>query len=248
MGAYGPAVIGLVFAVDLLLLRMTGPDGSLCRQLLAASLGGAFAVACLRWPALGAPILLVVSLAAVAAAAFAGQPGWLRRCGAFCFLWLSLSGMAIGISGKSLWFPVLAASLLALLALTGGNGSRRLLSVRIDHEGRSVSLTALTDTGNLLRDPVSGEPVLVAPPQAGLALLGLNGSQLSDPAQTLLSGRISGLRLIPYNTVGQQSGLLLARRFSDVTVDGRQQSRIVAFSPTPIGAGAGFDALAGGIQ
>lgn len=248
MGDYVPAVIGLVFSVDLLLLRMTGPEGSLCRQLFAASLGGAFAWGSLRWHALGTPVFLAVSLVAVSAAAFSGRPDWLRRGGAFCFLWLCLSGMAMGFTEKSLWFPVLAASLLALLSLTGRDGNRRLLSVRIDHEGKSVFLTALTDTGNLLRDPVSGEPVLVAPPQAGEELLGLTGSQLLDPAQTLLSGKSAGLRLIPYSTVGKRSGLLLARRFSDVTVNGRQQSRIVAFSPTPIGAGAGFDALAGGIQ
>ena len=37
----------------------------------------------------------------------------------------------------------------------------QLLKVRVCLEGRVVTMTALHDTGNALRHPVSGQPVLV---------------------------------------------------------------------------------------
>ena len=56
-----------------------------------------------------------------------------------------------------------------------------------------------------------------------------------------------GLRLIPYASVGQRGGLLLAMRFRDVKLGGKDGSALIALAPEPIGRGEGFQALAGGM-
>ena len=76
--------------------------------------------------------------------------------------------------------------------------------------------------------------------------LALFPGEIMEPVETVASGKVTGLRLIPYRAVGQASGMLLAIRLSRVTVDGVERSRIVAFSPNPLEDGRRFEALVGG--
>ena len=105
---------------------------------------------------------------------------------------------------------------------------------------------ALCDTGNQLRDPVTGEHVLVVGAQVAGELLGLTARQLANPADTLMTAKIQGLRLIPYTTVGRSRGLLLAVRMKDIRVDGRRTDALVAFAPEGLGENGGYQALTGG--
>ena len=127
---------------------------------------------------------------------------------------------------------------------TGGD----LVPVTLMLEGRAVQLRALRDTGNTLRDPVTGQPVLIADNRI-LAQL-LPAAQLPrDPTQALseLSWQYPKLRfrLIPYRAVGVDAGLLPAVRCS-AAWKGKQQSVLTAFSPTPVSADGQFDAIWGG--
>ena len=55
-----------------------------------------------------------------------------------------------------------------------------------------------------------------------------------------------GLRLIPYNSVGQPGGMMLMKRFDNVKMGDKKGSALVAFAPERIGAGQVYQALAGG--
>ncbi len=77
---------------------------------------------------------------------------------------------------------------------------------------RQMQLIALRDTGNTLRDPLTGEQVLVAGADVGEKLLGLTAQQLRNPVETVAQSTLRGLRLIPYRGVGQPGGMLLAVR------------------------------------
>ena len=103
---------------------------------------------------------------------------------------------------------------------------------------------ALKDTGNSLRDPLSGEQVLIFGPEAAQKLLDLDVETLKHPLEALQSS--PGLRLIPYSAVGQPGGFLLAKRFRNVKLGDQTRSALVAFAPEPIGTGQPFQALAGG--
>ena len=90
--------------------------------------------------------------------------------------------------------------LICLLSMNGRSGGH-YLPVVISHGGRTIQLTALADTGNTLRDPISGWPVLVTDSWAAEHLLGLTREQLSDPVGFLTECVNPGLRLIPFHSV-----------------------------------------------
>jgi stage II sporulation protein GA (sporulation sigma-E factor processing peptidase) len=87
-------------------------------------------------------------------------------------------------------------------------GFQQIVQVELTYGGQTVKLNALRDTGNTLRDPVTGKSVLVVGADIADRLTGLSRRQLSEPVETI--SEIPGMRLIPYRAVGQPSGLLLA--------------------------------------
>ena len=154
----------------------------------------------------------------------------------------------MGFGNESYWMPVIAVGILWLLCrrvYTSSSGGKEYVPVRITHEGNMVSVIALKDSGHSLRDPVTGDSVMVIGAQTAMHLIGLNKEQLSSPMETLTGSSIRGLRLIPYRSVGG-SGMLLAKRFPNVQIGDRKGSALVAFAPEAIGRGEGYQALTGG--
>lgn len=96
-----------------------------------------------------------------------------------------------------------------------------------------IQVLGLVDTGNQLRDPISGWPVLVVEKGAVATLLPpgldklLDGNselgQFFDPQQ---SDWIQRIKLIPFNSLGAKNGLLLGFRPDKVVVcrEGSQQT------------------------
>jgi len=107
--------------------------------------------------------------------------------------------------------------------------------------GQTLHLTALRDTGNTLRDPITGKGILVVDAQTAAKLTGLEPAALCDPVSTI--SKFPGLRLIPYRTVGG-TGFLLALQVRDAKIGNRQGSILVALSPNCLGNH--YQALTGG--
>jgi hypothetical protein len=84
---------------------------------------------------------------------------------------------------------------------------------------------------------------MVVSPKIGSKLLG-EGVDFTNPVKML--PMIQGGRLIPYNTVNTQGGLLLAKRFENVHIGRRKSSCMIAFAPQNFGEGETYDALMGG--
>lgn len=178
--------------------------------------------------------------AAVLAIAFGND--WYRWC-IFTVLNLALQSL-LAVMGRGNIFPILVFS--GVFCLLGG--IRKLperIPVAIAHGGRVLSLLALRDTGNILRDPVTGSSVLVIDADAAGKLTGLTLQELNNPIQTLTQSVVPGLRLIPFQAVGQSDGLLLAKQYKEVTVGRSKGTRLVAFAPQKLGDS--FQALAGGM-
>lgn len=129
---------------------------------------------------------------------------------------------------------------------------RELVPAVVELGGRRVALTAMVDTGNTLTDPLSGRPVLVA---EGARVSGLfpagaapGPAELRDPAAAMERLGAAGLRcrLLPYQAVGVECGLLLALRADRVKVGGEDYGPLlVALSPTGLTDGGGYCALIG---
>ena len=255
MRVYVDLVTGLNFLIDLLLFlgtnRLSGYPPGLKRTVPAAVLGGVYSGACLMpgFRFLGGVAWRLVFLVLMGVAAFGlGRGAW-KRCGLFLLLSMALGGVALAMESGGLRMPLLAAAgvwLLCQIGFGGSAGDREYVPMEIRHRDVTVRLTALRDSGNCLKDPVTGEQVLVIDADAAARLTGLRPEQLRNPLETMAAGAVPGLRLVPYRTVGQPGGMLLAMRFRDVTVGGRKTSAVVAFAPERIGRGEGYQALIGG--
>ena len=254
--------------------RLAGRPLRRLRFVLAAALGGAYAVAVFL-PGCGFLASVPIKLSAgilLCLVAFGGEDSLGRltalffavSCGfAGCVLALGLlcgvSPLAGGmfyarVDGRVLAISAAAAYLvLGVVFRRGAVHGGELVAVDLTLEGRAVRLTALCDTGNTLQDPITGQQVLVAEasrlrqlwPEDWRPYLTKEG--LRDPAgaaERIASRRV---RLLSYRAVGVQGGLLLAVRCDAVSVDGAEIGPLlVALSPSPVSDGGGYHALWGG--
>lgn len=253
---YIDLVMLLNFLVDFLLLvgtnRLCGysPGGKRCA--IAAALGALYAGVCVLpgLSFLGNGLWRCIFLVLISVIAFGWSVSALRRGMVFVVLSMALGGIALGMGSTGFPGLILGAVVVFLLCFAGFRdkiGSVRYLPVTLRYGDQVMELTALEDTGNHLKDPVTGRSVLVIDGRQAQALTGLTRQQLCQPVQTMLSAPIPGLRLIPYHTVGQPGGMLLALRIPEVTIGQWKGASLVAFAPDRICVDGAYQALTGGV-
>jgi len=253
---YVDGVMLINFLVDFLLLlgtnRLSGFPSEKKRLLAASLLGAVYSGVCLLpdFRFLGNALWRIVSLGIMGSIAFGWNRSALRRCGIFLLLSFSLGGLVTCLGQADARVLLLASGglwLLCRLAMEGSIGSREYIPLEIRNGNRMVKLLALRDTGNTLRDPITGEQALVIAPTAASRLTGLTLRQIQNPLETISSRCLPGLRLLPFRTVGQGSGMMLAMGFERVTLNGRSKRALVAFAPENFDCGAAYQALTGGV-
>ncbi len=253
MTVYLDSVMLLNFLVDFLLLlaagRLCGYPVRIRRALLAAVIGGAYAGCCLLpgFYFLGNTLWRLVSLTGMSVIAYGWSVSALRRGLVFAFLSLALGG-AVLMLGRGGLIGILGASVVMCLLCGFGFkeriGGNQYVPVELSYGDKYLQLTALCDTGNTLRDPITGRPVLVIGAEAAGALTGLTQEQLRTPVESLHA--LPGLRLIPYSSVGDSGGFLLALRLQKVKIGSWQGSSLVAFAPVGLHSEGAYQALTGG--
>ena len=131
---------------------------------------------------------------------------------------------------------------------------RELVPAVLTLEGRRVALTALVDTGNTLTDPATGRPVMVAEGEKVGALFPDGQApapeELRRPVEALerlgRQGWQGRCRLLPYQAVGVECGMLLALRLDGARVGTEDYGKLLlALSPTRLTDGGGYHALIG---
>lgn len=266
--------------LDYLLLVACGSVTAtpLCRRriFLAAVLGGGYAAASLLpgFRFLGNLLWQLLFAAAMCLVAFGPGRGILRRSVVLMLLAAAFSGIVLVLTelfaapaslvGTRVYYPV-SLSVLVLTAggafslmkwglgrLTHQGGDVEEVTVRLG--GNTAEFTALRDTGNTLRDPISGCPVLVADGALLRRLLPeghIKEEELRQPAALMerLNRAYPALRprLVPYKTVGVERGMLLAVRPEEVRIGGKREAMLMAFSPVSVSDGGGYEALLGGV-
>jgi len=255
VAVYLDLVMVLNFLVDFLLLlgtnRLSGFPAQAWRCAEGALLGAVYSGACLMpgFRFLGALHWRFISLCMMVCVAFGYDRSALKRGGVFLLLAMSMGGIALSLGRGDALSLVLCAGLcllLSLLSFGGQVGSKEYVPLKIAYNGCIASILALKDTGNTLRDPVTGEQVLIISAEIANRLTGLTAEQLRRPLETLVLRPVPGLRLIPYRSIGNAGGFLLAKRFEDVTIGNRKQSALVAFAAEGLGKGEVYQALTGG--
>ena len=277
MTVYVDLLFGVNTLINYLLLRGSAALGGcpvkLWRLAAAAVLGGLYAVAAVLPGLEGLQGLMFQGVCAgiMLLTAF----GWKRNTvkqGLFFFgLSFAFSGVVLLtvqlaepdflLLGGRAYYAVSTPALLLLAGLSygmaavvlsgcGTHTGGDIVPLTLSLEGRSVRLRALRDTGNTLRDPVTGQPVLIVSREVmGQLLPAAGGDQLPDPASLLteLSWQYPKLRfrLVPYRAVGVETGLLPAVRCG-MAWKKKTCTVLTAFSPTQVSVDGRFEALWGG--
>ena len=256
MIVYLDAVALLNFLVDFLLLlgtnRLCGYPPLWGRSALAAALGGIYGAVCLLpgMGFLGNTLWRCVSLGLMSWIAFGISKSALRRAVIFVLLCMALGGIAqgFGIGGAaSVIASAAAVCMMCFFGFRDRPGSVSYVPVELSYGNKQLRLTALCDTGNTLTDPITGRSVLVVGAEVAQQLTGLTQQQLRSPVSAVTQASIPGLRLIPYRTVSQPSGMLLALRFPRVRIGSWQGSSLVAFAPEKLCDDGQYQALTGGV-
>lgn len=247
MDPYRLIAVALYFLVNILLLWAVGAAAqgpfSVLRCLLSAVLGGAYAAVCSLpgLSGLGGGVFYTAVLVLTGVIAFGFGRDAIRKCALFCLLRIAVDG--IPTQDGAIHF--LRSALLCIAGFILLQAQSRYVPVELNMSGRIFRLTALRDTGNTLRDPISGKPVLVIGGKAAQEMTGFSYEQLADPVETVVQQ--PGLRLIPCRTATAPTRFLLARSVPGVRI-GRWKGRaVVAFAPECIGQGENFQALIGGM-
>lgn len=253
---------------------------SAIRALLASVFGGVYSVAVL-FAYLVPPFGLVCDATAcllMCVAVFVGKNvtvgRFLLSCATYVGVSAALGGMMTALfnllntlelpldvlksdaEGIPVWLFALLAAFSGAATLMGGRffrakQSERSARVEILYGGRRAELFAVCDTGNLVRDPISGRSVVVADlsslrpllPEALIrAVRENNATYLSELPDEVARG----LHIIPTRSVGGTS-VLFALRPDGMQVtgsDGKPHEIDALFAPAPIGSSAkGYQAL-----
>ncbi len=237
--------VALNFLVNFFLLlgtsQIAGRDPGAARAAFAAGAGALYAAVCLRYSLFGGLLWRLLSIALMSRIAFGRSFG--GRGVLFLLQQLAISGIAAGLESSGIFSVLLGAGGVCLVCM-GGLFRQRHVPVELTYGDRRVCLTALRDTGNTLKDPVTGEPVLVLGADAAQSLTGLKREQLSRPVETM--GAIPGLRLIPYHTIDRPQGLMLGLWIREAKVGREKGGVLVALAPEKLSDNSQVQALTGG--
>lgn len=241
-------VLGTVthFVVNLLLLLAVNcglrlPYGS-GRCLLGALVASVFAVLCMlpQFVFLNLILWRMISLLVICLTAFGFNKSSVKHSFLFCLLRFALEGIG---NHQVIWSVVLGTVCFCVFhAESRGYG---YIPVSLSYCGRNVKLKALHDTGHNLRDPVTGRHVLVVDADIATLLTGLSAYQLHHPIQTMQEK--SGLCLLPYHTVGNSNGILLAVNVKNATIGKRKMNAMVALCGEKLDMEGKFQGLIGGM-
>lgn len=104
--------------------------------------------------------------------------------------------------------------------------------------------TLLVDTGNTLHDIISGKPVIILDRFSASQILPINISlnrlhteNAADILSNIPENYVKYFRLIPFNAVGKNSGLLLSFKPDKITIDGKIWHGLVSINADRICSG-----------
>lgn len=250
MQSYFFLTILLNILVDFLLLmganRLAGFPHSPLRCAAAAGVAGIYAGLSLEFPAVGAGFCRLLAMAVTCAIAYGLSKTTLRKGVLYGLLRLAVLGVSSGSRGVGLLVAAAVVGVMCLLGFGNRAYGKEYIPVELCYEGKKLRLLALRDTGNTLRDPISGQGVLVVDAAAGEALLGLTLEQMEDPILAVSAATIPGLRLLPYRSIGSPRGMLAAIRLQNTRVGNFRGSTLVAFAPQKLDSQGIYRGLTGG--
>ena len=244
------------------------------RQAAAAALGGLLAVI-LYLPLVPAWLGVLLRLGSCQTICLTAFPrergrGMLRCIGLLFFLSTAVAGAVAALQllceGTApaevrngivsldipIWKQLAAAgSCWCLLRMLFHGGSfspgRRHRDIIIREGDQSLRVRALVDTGNFLRDPVSGRQVILVDPETLQQLIPLPREREPVHMMEFLSALSPRFSLIQYRTANAADGLLVIWRPAAILEKGKSlEGYVIGIAPAPVKTGDGCRAIIGG--
>lgn len=247
------SVAALCFAVDFLLLWATSKVSGILRAASGLAIGAAFGTVyfilyilsdALSGPYYGLlkswPVIVIVSAVMLhIALAPLSLRSFLQAAAYYYFIALSAGGAGLAAQYALGWgVPLqLITSIAAILIVAemGWGVVQKSLWQRLYHLplkltlfGETVTATALLDTGNRLKDPLSGGGVIIVeldvikrviPEPLVESLEQMSGGDLQSVSRLLYSSRWSSrFRIIPFRSLGRENGILVGFRPDEAVV------------------------------
>ena len=278
---YVDTLFFLNLAVDYLLLlltaRLSGIYRSRRRLALGAAVGALLAVVLYFPPMPVLPGLLLRGGTCVLTvfAAFWKQPRrrFVHVCGTFVLLTLLLAGavfaITVGRAGELLQNGVLYLDISGAVMLIGftvlyllsglvmGKGKaqtgQRRMDIQVEMASHRVRFRALCDSGNLLRDPISGQRVLMVQSDTAARLFEGPGEALQNLGEQPPEELLPQLRrccktafwLLPVHTVNRES-MMIVFRPEKMWIEGKVTDEyLLGLSPLALEIGGDCQALIG---
>ena len=216
------------------------------RAILGALVGGVYCSACAvpGLAFLNGIVWYAVSLSLTCLFSFGIGRETVKPAVMYCLLRTAMDGLAGARSQQQtlLWASIFCG--VCLIGMWLCRYKRRYLPVELCWGEKKAKLQGLVDTGHSLRDPITGKQVLIVGADVAQMLTGFTSQQLAEPVENI--GKIPGLRLIPYQSVGKSQGMLLALPVQSGKIGNRKTSVVVAFAPQVLDETGKFQALIGG--
>lgn len=104
--------------------------------------------------------------------------------------------------------------------------------IAIQINGKEIETTAMIDTGNLLKEPITNTPVIVVehtllydciPKEILNHLEEILGGDFSNIPETIKEKYIAKLKFIPFSSLGKQNGMLLGMRAEAIKIRGNNK-------------------------
>ena len=105
-------------------------------------------------------------------------------------------------------------------------------NIKIYINEKMVGTTAMIDTGNMLKDPITGNPVIVVeatlleqilPREILQNIENIMGGEFENVTEEIKNQYISKLKLIPYSSLGKQNGMLLGIKADKVKIINQEE-------------------------
>ena len=108
--------------------------------------------------------------------------------------------------------------------------------IKIEINGKQIDLNAMLDTGNMLKDPITGKPVIVVeknilyevlPKELLDNLENIMGGDLKKIPEEIKNKYIKKLKFIPFSSLGRQNGMLIGIKpnFVEIIEEQKTQKR-----------------------
>lgn len=104
-------------------------------------------------------------------------------------------------------------------------------SIKIKLNDAQIETTAMVDTGNLLKDPITNTPVIVVehtllynilPKQILNNLENILGGDVADIPDEIKNKYMCKLKVIPFSSLGKQNGMLLGIKADEVYIENEE--------------------------